>query len=70
MHETLFAASQFNELLSWADDLSSVMQARGRSDLVQQIGEAKQQLIANTFTLAVIGKAKDWRINKCRKSLE
>ncbi len=58
MHETLFAASQFNELLSWADDLSSVMQARGRSDLVQQIGEAKQQLIANTFTLAVIGKAK------------
>ena len=58
VQETLFAASEFRELLDWADDLSSVMQARGRTDLVQQISEAKQQLLANTFTLAVIGKAK------------
>ena len=56
--EAIFAASEFRELLDWADDLSSVMQARGRADLVQQIGDAKQQLLANTFTLAVIGKAK------------
>lgn len=58
MQETLFAASEFRELLDWADDLSSIVQARGRADLVQQISEAKQQLLANTFTLAVIGKAK------------
>lgn len=56
--QTLFAASEFRELLEWADELSAVMQARGRADLVQQIGGAKQQLLANTFTLAVIGKAK------------
>ena len=56
--ETLFAASQFSELFNWADDLSAVMQLRGRADLVQQIVEAKQQLIANSFTLSVIGKAK------------
>jgi predicted GTPase len=55
---SMFAATEFRDLLDWADDLSSVMKSRGRMDLVQQIGEAKQQLLANTFTLAVIGKAK------------
>ncbi len=58
MHEPLFAASDFRELLGWADDLSSVMHARGRADLVNQICEAQNQLRTNKFTLAVIGKAK------------
>ena len=48
----------FNDLLSWADGLSAVMAERKRGDLVKQIEEAKAALAANTFTLAVLGKAK------------
>ncbi len=55
---SFFAASEFGELLNWADELSAVMQDRGRRDIVQQIDEAKKQLATNTFTLAVMGKAK------------
>jgi ribosome biogenesis GTPase A len=60
MHEpkSLFVATEFQELLDWSDSLSGIMQARGRTDLVEQISESKRQLQANTFTLAVIGKAK------------
>lgn len=54
----IFAASEFHELLAWADDLSAVMKDRGRTDVVNQIDEAKKHLVTNTFTIAVIGKAK------------
>ncbi len=53
----IFAASEFGEVLTWADELSAVMKARGRTDIVQQIDEAKKSLAANTFTIAVVGKA-------------
>jgi GTPase Era involved in 16S rRNA processing len=55
---TRFAASEFRELLHWADNLAAVMQKRGRDDLVNQIETAKTDLCKNTFTLAVLGKAK------------
>jgi predicted GTPase len=54
----IFAATECGELCDWADKLSSVMKSRGRADIVQQIDEAKKQLAANTFTIAVVGKAK------------
>lgn len=58
MSHSIFSASRFLDLFDWADELASIMQARNRIDLVQQINEAKQQLNANTFILSVIGKAK------------
>lgn len=54
----IFAASEFGDLLTWADELAGVMKGRGRADVVQQIDEAKKSLVANTFTIAVVGKAK------------
>jgi len=54
----IFAATECGELCDWADKLSSVMKSRGRADIVQQIDEAKKQLAVNTFTIAVVGKAK------------
>lgn len=48
----------FKDLFQWADGLSAVMAERNRGDLVKQIDEAKEALAANTFTLAVLGKAK------------
>ncbi|MDR0327342.1 MAG: dynamin family protein [Planctomycetaceae bacterium] len=48
----------FQDLIQWADELSAVMSDRKRSDLVSQIDEAKTALATNTFTLAVLGKAK------------
>lgn len=53
-----FAASDFADILQWADELSAVMYARGRADIVQQIDEARKSLVSNTFTIAVVGKAK------------
>ncbi|MDR3182027.1 MAG: dynamin family protein [Planctomycetaceae bacterium] len=50
--------TNFNNLYQWADDLSAVMSERKRDDIIQQINEAKNALAANTFTLAVLGKAK------------
>jgi predicted GTPase len=55
---SIFPASEFGDLLAWADELSAVMRARGRVDVVQQIEDAKKTLVANTFTIAVVGKAK------------
>ncbi|MDR2643500.1 MAG: hypothetical protein LBC74_11980 [Planctomycetaceae bacterium] len=55
---THFVASEFSELLYWADNLVAVMQKRGRDDLVEQIETAPKDLLTNTFTLAVLGKAK------------
>lgn len=54
----IFAASDFQNLLAWADDLSAIMDDRGRADVVHQIADAKKHLVENTFTIAVVGKAK------------
>ena len=56
--KSLFAASEFGELLTWSDELLALMASRGRVDVVKQIEEAKKSLVANTFTIAVVGKAK------------
>ncbi|MDR2439369.1 MAG: dynamin family protein [Planctomycetaceae bacterium] len=52
------AIQDFKDLYQWADQLSDVMAERKRDDLVKQINEAKASLASNTFTLAVLGKAK------------
>ncbi|MDR2114997.1 MAG: dynamin family protein [Planctomycetaceae bacterium] len=48
----------FDDLFRWADQLVVVMKERRQEGIVTQIAEAKTQLAANTFTLAVLGKAK------------